>query len=167
LIMPTAVIVNDIKSDTRLYMGFSDKHFASVKAKWNARDRLLVDLAEHDEMFVGYDRWSRLTPKHYHYLLTRIMVILDTLSDYEKNDENNGYVKSFHSVTMAFIHSLEVNSQSKLDLFKIHRYTDVDIFFEYQASISYGATEIAAVEEPLAQISRPEIRIILDNTKGT
>jgi hypothetical protein len=153
--MSTTVIVENLNTNNRVFLLFSDKEIKIAEKFWDTQDSTLLELKP-NKLFENRTKWSELDPIHYKFLIISIMNILFSKNSSPKVlNDSNPVVQRLNFLICCFLKCLEIKCQSTIDLLKIKRYDDKNVSFEYQASIFLSAQDS----------KKTDLKVIVDNTK--
>lgn len=156
------VIINDFCGNFKSFITYDLPDIAAIRNRLNVRDEHLVKLQSLPE-FRGYFRWCDLTVNHYRFLIARALTVLETLGEDRINSKHPD-VKMTNFIIAAFIIKLENLNCGEIEHFRISRFDDNAVMFDYSCSLdmSYDKPEgrahltAAPVESPFS--------IVVDNT---
>lgn len=157
------VILNDYSDNVKAFIAFDQNDVDKVYARWDEPDERLKNLAVLPS-FVGYEKWSELTPEHYRILITRALNALASLSPEQRTDASSEPVGTANFIILSFIICLEKRTSSEIEHFRINRFDDLNVSFDYSGSFDLN------YDRPKPRMLPPEdtdagFSIIVDNSK--
>jgi hypothetical protein len=154
--MPSTCIINDYRSNWKVYLVFNREDFATVMKSWMKKDRLLVDLST-NEVFRDRTAWCDLTPFHFRILLMESFRYTDKLRANDRVNEAHPAVRSLHFLITALIHCLELRGSMEIDLMHIDRISDTQITYRFSSTLWDDDYTL-----PKAN-AEPDLKIIVSN----
>ena len=127
------VVLNDYDTSLKLYISYNENEIRKIRSLWDKLDKRLIDLHCLDE-FAGYTKWSELTVSHYRFLIARGLTVLAELDVEERSNVLNENVDMTNFLILAFIFRLEHDTQSEIEQFRINRFNEHCLTFDYSAS---------------------------------
>ena len=127
------VVLNDYGSSLKLYINYNEAEILKVRSLWDKTDQRLIDLHCLDA-FAGYTKWSELTVSHYRFLICRGLTILADMDATERADILDQNVDMTNFLILAFIFRIENDTQSEIEQFRINRFNEHCVTFDYSAS---------------------------------
>jgi hypothetical protein len=151
------VILNDYAANVKSTISYDRSDIAKVMAIWDKPDPRLDNLQTLAE-FRGYTRWSELSPNHYRVLITRGLNALSRLSVEDRVNPDEAEVSATNFILLTFMLVLEQRTQSEIEHFRINRFDDNNVTFDYSGSydVEYDRP-LPAVVEPVAT---PSFKIV-------
>lgn len=157
------VILNDYGANSKSYISFSSPDIEKVYEQWDQPDERLTKLVGIDA-FRGYEKWSELTPNHYRILVSSALKELAKLPSGERSNSESVVVNMANFVILAFIISLENATKSEIEQFRINRFDDLNVTFDYSASFELEYSRPQGKTPP--ETPEPAFSIVVDNTDG-
>jgi len=152
------VIVNDYASNVKSFIAFDGPDIEKMVEIWDEPDERLVRMQVLPS-FAGYEKWSELTPAHFRLLITRSLNSLAELKDEERSDIKQLAVSATNFLILAFIICLENNTSSEIEHFRINRFDEMNVTFDYSATFELS------YDRPMPKNSEPMFSIVVDNTE--
>lgn len=155
------VILNDYGSNIKSYITFDQNDIDKAMSVWDHPDERLAKLHVLTP-FRGYEKWSELTPEHYRILVTRGLNTLAKLTPEERGDSREVEVATTNFMILCFMLLIEQRTSSEIEQFRINRFDDLNVTFDYSASfeLEYTRPSPKAVEPA----SKPAFSIVIDNS---
>ncbi len=149
-------ILNDYPTNTKAVITFDKSEVTKMKGIWNTVDERLLTLHELPS-FRGYDKWRDLTPEHFRLLITRALNTVSSLTQSERTEVDRHEVSTCNFLILAFIICIEQRTSSHIEHFRINRFDDLNVTFDYSATfeIDYNKPEPKVVD--------PGFSIIVNN----
>lgn len=147
------VVINDYVVNQRYDLVFMNEDFDAVKSVWEDEDSLLHQL-QHVPYFKDRFRWCDLDPSHFRFMIARNLSKAAQLPKSDKLDLDDPIIRSMNFLICCLIRSLELRSDSFIEVMKIIRIDERDITIEYQ-SIMLPDTDPGG---------RGKLSVIVDNT---
>jgi hypothetical protein len=160
----TTVILNDFGSNIKSYITYDRPDIDKVLKAFDEHDDRLTKL-QVLEPFRGYEKWSELSPGHFRILVTRGLNTLAKLTPEERQDSGELAVSTTNFLILCFIICLEQRTESEIEHFRINRFDELNVTFDYSASfeLEYNRPSPKTVEvEPTP--ATPAFSIVIDNS---
>lgn len=154
--MTVSIIITDFEIDKRIYINLEQEDFDFIKKVWNTEDKLLVELQD-SPIFENKTKWSDLSPMHYRLMILKNLSLMVALTNEERMDFLNPTIKSLRFLLSALVYSLEMKSESLVELMRITRINDMQVIFDYSANINICFEK---------QIPNNKLRVVVDNDKN-
>lgn len=153
--MTLNVIVEDYRNSNRQSLFFLDDEFKFVIDNQTTKDKLITDLADTTEFFKGCETWGDLKPQHWRFLLGQSVSDLTKLSLTEQQSDTNRIVQTFRFLLLGLAYCIQQNSQSELELLKVHYVEDNMVLIEYFANMNIKQEDWQKLVH-----KKPNIRIV-------
>ena len=162
------VVLNDYGANIKSYIIYDSSDMMRIANRWDCPDEHLINLHCLDP-FKGYEKWSELSPNHYRILISRALNVLANLPANERANSKNVNVAMTNFIILAFIFAIEKLTMSQIEHFRINRFDELSVTFDYGASyelqyerpLAKGATEQPEMVKPKLD---PSFSIVVDNS---
>ncbi len=155
------VILNDYGSNIKSIISYDRPDIQRMEELWDQPDEHLKKL-QVLEPFSGYEKWSELTPNHYRILISRGLNTLAAMTAVDRGNSKDPNVAMTNFMVLAFIHMLEKLTFSEIEHFRINRFDELNVTFDYSASFE------VQYDRPLPKVvsvtdKQPSFSIVVDN----
>lgn len=154
------VVLNDYAANVKSYISYDRDDIDKVLDMWDTPDERLSNLHVL-QPFKGYDRWSDLTPEHYRILITRGLNTIAKLPPKDRMNTSDPVVSTTNSMILMFIILLERRTTAEIEHFRINRFDDLNVTFDFSASFELE------YDRPKPKIDEPSFSIVIDNSDET
>jgi hypothetical protein len=158
------IILNDYASNLKTFVAYEEEDITQATAIWDRRDQRLVNLHVLPE-FLGYEKWSELSPAHFRLLISQGLKKLAQLTPEERTNTKLEAVSTTNLLILLFIICVEKQTGSTIEHFRINRFDDTAVTFDYSATfeIEYDRPlpkTVLLEPEPTG----PAFSIVIDNS---
>jgi hypothetical protein len=132
----TLILIDNYVSNERYRVIFSGEQNDLIIRTWNMPDEVLIRLQD-TKFFQGKTTWSDLTPSNFQFLIIENMNKLDDLAVSDRINLENDVVRSLYFLIGAMIYSIELVTESQIDMFNIQRISTEKANFSYYSTFLY------------------------------
>lgn len=154
------IVINDFRHDTHEIIQSSlligPEEFSRVIEKWEAEDRVLVDL-QREPAFKGCTRFCDLLTSHYRVLLRVCINKVMELPEEDRDDHQNTLLISLHNLFAALIHHIQESSGLVVENVRVSRYDPDTMSYDISSSMEFTHDFPKRVNT---------FRIVVDNTSA-
>lgn len=153
----TTIIVNDYSANMKSFITYDRPDIEKVMDRWDVVDERIVGLQSLPP-FRGYEKWSELSPEHYRILVTRALNTLAGMTPEERTVGSDVVVATTNFLILCFIICLEKRTSSEIEHFRINRFDELNVTFDYSASFDLE------YQRPSPKMVEPDFSIVIDNS---